>query len=94
MGMLADKAYEEAVRAVAGVAQEIWFTTVDNPRAASAETLCEAGRQWCEHVHVCPSPKEAVGRAMQSCPPGGAVLAVGSLYMLSDIRDGVRAAHM
>lgn len=81
-GMLRDKQVEACVAELARAVRSVIFTTVDNPRAASAEELYAVGAPLFDDARVCVNPQEALEHAVELCGPDGAAVAAGSLYML------------
>ncbi len=88
-GMLADKEYEKAMREMAPVADTIICVTVPSPRALSAEKLQAVASRYHENVCAAESMEEAVRMAFGKKPD--VILAFGSLYMLSDVKNALTA---
>lgn len=90
LGMLADKDVEGVLAAVTPLAQTVITVTPPSPRALEAEALRrllprEIPSQACETV------EEGVREAVGCAGSGGAVCALGSLYMSGDVRRAVKA---
>ena len=85
-GVLADKDYADMYDGLAPLASRFLTLTPPNPRALSAEDLAAWLSRYGKPVRACKTPAEAVRRALRTLPPGGAVLACGSLYMASALR--------
>ena len=60
--------------------------TSDTIRISSAEELAELLRTFGKPVTVCESIKAGVSAAIDAAGPEGMVCAVGSLYMVGEIR--------
>ena len=90
LGMLADKDVTGVLEAVAPLAEAVVTVTPPSPRALDAEAL----RQRLPHDVpgcACLSVEEGVRVAAMAAGPGGAVCALGSLYLSGDVRRAVAA---
>ena len=88
VGVMADKAVDALLGALAGAASEWVFTAVDSPRAAKATDLLAAAARVAPDV-----PATASGRPMEALAaiiagPGPVIIA-GSLYLCGEIREGI-----
>ncbi len=88
-GMLEDKAYREAMEKTGGLAEKLITVTVPSPRALPAEKLAEAAAPYHGDVTAAASIPAAVQMAYDARPE--VILAFGSLYMLGDVYDAVKA---
>ena len=86
-GVLADKDYAAMYDRTARLAGRFYTLTPSNPRALDGAALAEVLAPYGKPVTVCRSPAEAVRLALAATPKNGAVLAYGSLYLASEIRD-------
>ena len=86
MGVLADKDYRGLSGILAPEADEFVCVTPDSDRALPAEELAQVLRPFGKPVTVCKSIKEGVSAAIDAAGRDGMVCAVGSLYMVGDIR--------
>ena len=86
MGVLADKDYEGLSEILAPEADEFVCVTPNSDRALPAPELAELLRSFGKPVTVCDSIKEGVSAAIDAAGPEGMVCAVGSLYMVGEIR--------
>jgi len=69
------------------VPHQIVFTPIPNARAASLEELEAAARALEIPAHSAASPAEALQLARQLTPPGGIILATGSIYLVGLLRE-------
>ena len=86
MGVLADKDYKGLSEILAPEADEFVCVTPNSDRALPAQELAELLRSFGKPVTVCDSIKEGVSAAIDAAGPEGMVCAVGSLYMVGEIR--------
>ena len=86
MGVLADKDYQGLSEILAPEADEFVCVTPNSDRALPAQELAELLRSFGKPVTVCDSIKEGVAAAIDAAGPEGMVCAVGSLYMVGEIR--------
>jgi dihydrofolate synthase/folylpolyglutamate synthase len=90
LGMLADKDVEGVLEAVVPLAEAVVTVTPPSPRALDAEALRRRlpyGIPGC----ACLSIEEGVQTAAMAAGPGGAVCALGSLYMSGAVRRATAA---
>lgn len=90
MGMLKDKQYEQSISVMAKFCRFFIAVSPDNPRALDAEDTAGVAKRFCKEVMVCADMNEAIQQAVLFCPPDGAVVVCGSLYMARDIKAAVR----
>ncbi|MBS7526214.1 bifunctional folylpolyglutamate synthase/dihydrofolate synthase [Fusibacter paucivorans] len=86
MGVMADKAYEELVQRVLGVATTFYCITTYSDRALHAEELADCIRSAGGNAVVCKSPVEALERAMTDADNETVICAFGSFYYIGHIR--------
>ena len=86
MGVLADKDYQGLSEILAPEADKFVCVTPNSDRALPAQELAELLRSFGKPVTVCDSIKEGVSAAIDAAGPEGMVCAVGSLYMVGEIR--------
>jgi dihydrofolate synthase/folylpolyglutamate synthase len=65
----------------------IVFTPIPNARAASLEELEAAARALDVPAHSAASPADALQLARELTPPGGLILATGSIYLVGLLRE-------
>ena len=88
-GMLKDKDYASCLSMLSEVTDTVVVTEVDNPRKESAETLAQTAKQFIPHVHAEKNNRDAVALAKKLAKDTDAIICLGSLYMMKDIRDAV-----
>ena len=86
-GVLADKDYDAMYDRTAKLAARFFTLTPANPRALSGAELAKLLAKYGKPVTVCESPAQAIRLALAATPPDGAVLAYGSLYLASELRQ-------
>ena len=91
-GVMADKDYNCMYCNIAPFVREFVTVTPDSPRALSAEGLRDYLSQFGRPVFPAGSVEDGVALATQKAGPEGVVLAYGSLYMVGQIRDAVKAS--
>jgi dihydrofolate synthase/folylpolyglutamate synthase len=62
------------------------FAPIDNPRAASLEDLLAATHTLDIPAHAAPHLPAALAQARAITPPGGIIIATGSVYLVGEIR--------
>lgn len=86
MGVMADKDVEEMLRLVTPIAQAVVTVRPESPRAMPAQDLAEGVRRFGVPACACASVEEGVRIAAMAAGPGGAVCALGSLYLAGEVR--------
>ena len=86
-GVLADKDYASMYDRTARLASRFFTLTPPSPRAMEGADLAALLEQYGKPVTACQSPEEAVRLALAATPKDGAVLAYGSLYLASALRE-------
>jgi len=64
----------------------IFFAPIDNPRAASLESLLAAAHALAISAHAAPHLAAALAQARAVTPPNGLIIATGSVYLVGEIR--------
>lgn len=83
-GAAADKDIPAIVRALAPVTAHAVVTRAElSPRAASPEALAA---RWPLPATLADTPREALAHALDLTPPGGVIVACGSLYLVGELR--------
>ena len=86
LGIMADKDIPAMLSEICPLGQAFFTATPRNPRAMAADALAaELGKLGCEAT-PCESVEEGVRRAMAAAGEDGIAFALGSLYMLGDVR--------
>lgn len=65
----------------------ILLAPIASPRAAAVEDLLAAAHALSIPAHAAPHPAGALAQARQMTPPGGLILATGSVYLVGEIRQ-------
>jgi dihydrofolate synthase/folylpolyglutamate synthase len=65
----------------------IVFAPIPNPRAAALDDLLAAARALDIPAQSAPTAAEALGLARRLTPPGGLVIATGSIFLIGALRD-------
>ncbi len=86
MGIMADKDIPRMLGQIGACAKAFVTVTPDNPRALPAKALAERLTATGYQATAADSIAQGVELARELAGPDGAVLALGSLYMLGDIR--------
>jgi len=89
LGIMADKDVSHMIGELGPLAKEFYTVTPNNPRAMFAETLAELLRQRGYQAFACGSVSEGVSSALLSAGDDGVVCALGSLYLLGDVRTAL-----
>ena len=67
----------------------IVFVPIDNPRAASMDALLQSARALGIRAHAAESAGDALTLARRLTPPGGLIVATGSIYLVGAVRQAV-----
>lgn len=86
VGVLADKEHTSMMRCLAPLASCFYTVTPQSPRALSAQALMEELECFGKPVSACTSALDAMERAMKNTKEGDVICAVGSLYLIGEIR--------
>lgn len=86
IGVMADKDIPQMIDQLAPIAKECITVTPDNPRALSADVLAVMLMERGLSAVSTGSVAEGVSRAIERAGKDGIVCALGSLYMLGDVR--------
>lgn len=86
MGVMADKDVDAILPMVGEIAARFVTVAPRNPRAMDAQVLAEKIRALGFEAEACGSVEEGVDRALALCGTDGACIALGSLYMVGDVR--------
>lgn len=90
-GVMKDKDFEYIAQALSEVARCVYCITPDNPRALSADEYKAVFYEKGVKATACKSVSEAVLKAMEdSAAKGIPTVALGSLYMYSEVADAVK----
>ena len=89
-GMLKDKEYEMCLKNLSEIADTVIVTEVDNPRKETVEQLAETAKKYFPTVLARKDNTDAVRLAKTMVAEKDVVVALGSLYMMKDIKEAVR----
>lgn len=92
VGVMADKDVKAMMSMLVPLAAHFYTVRPDNPRAMSAESLCELLLSLGAQASAFDSIPDAVRTAMQNAGADGVCAALGSLYFSHDIRTAYAAA--
>lgn len=86
-GAMRDKNLNEIGKVLFPLADRLILTTIDNPRAATSETLTPIAREFSRgEVMTAASSAEAVRSAIAQTPIDGLICVTGSLYLIGETR--------
>ncbi len=91
LGIMADKDVAQMVDQIGPIANVFFTVTPNNPRAMQAETLAELLSEQGFTATPCDSVADGVAAAIEKAGKNGVVCALGSLYMLGDVRSALGA---
>lgn len=84
-GMMADKAVESSLKPLLSRCDMLLAVTPENPRAMSAEELCEIGSKYTE-AYAFSCIDAALKNAYETLTEKSALFIVGSLYLAGEVR--------
>ena len=86
-GAMRDKKLNPIGKVLFPLADYLILTTINNPRAASLETLATLAQEFCRgKVMTAESSAEAVRTAIAQTPADGLICVTGSLYLIGETR--------
>lgn len=86
-GAMSNKRLDQIAEILFPLPDRLILTTIENPRAASVETIAPLARQFAPGVVIeTTSSAEAVRAAMAQTPQDGLICVTGSLYLIGEIR--------
>lgn len=86
-GMLKDKEYAKCLELLSQISDTIIVTEVDNPRAETAENLAICAKRYFSNVYAETDNASAVSAASRMTANDGVIAALGSLYMMKNIKS-------
>ncbi|MBQ3119002.1 MAG: bifunctional folylpolyglutamate synthase/dihydrofolate synthase [Clostridia bacterium] len=89
-GMLKDKDYEYCIKRLSEIADTVVVTEVDNPRRETVDKLSKTARQYIKNVYEEKENSDALKKALELAGNNGVVIALGSLYMMKNIKDAIK----
>ena len=91
MGVMADKDVEDMLELLSPIAEAVVTVRPDSPRAMDAAELADRVRRRGIPACACESVEEGMRIAAMAAGQGGAVCALGSLYLAADVRRAAEA---
>ena len=88
-GMLKDKEYEKCLKMLSDISDTVVVTEVDNPRKESAENLKTCAEKYFKNVYAEKLNFDAVKKSKELSGNDDVIIALGSLYMMKNIKDAV-----
>jgi len=88
-GMLRDKDYDFCLRKLSEITDTVIVTEVNNPRRETAENLEKTAKKYIKTVYAEKENKQAMKKALSLAGEQGTVIALGSLYMMNDIKNSL-----
>lgn len=89
-GMLKDKDYEYCIKKLSEIADTVVVTEVDNPRRETVDKLSQTAKKYIKNVYEEKENDDAVKKALELAGNCGTVIALGSLYMMKNIKDAIK----
>ena len=89
-----EKAIGEISEILFPLAEEVYITRPDQPRAASPEEILAAARCQPSQIVIEAEPRRALERACQASAPEDVVLAIGSLFLVGAIKKSWREGEL
>lgn len=89
LGIMADKDVDRMLTPLLPLADRFFTIRPDNPRAMEAGELARRLTALGARAQACVSVEEAVEAALAAAGPGGAVCALGSLYLSAAVQQAV-----
>ena len=89
-GMLKDKDYDYCLKKLSEITDTVIVTEVDNPRRETAENLAKTAKKYIKSVYLEKENQNAVKKAQELAGDDGTVIALGSLYMMKNIKDAIK----
>ncbi|MPM24598.1 hypothetical protein SDC9_71081 [bioreactor metagenome] len=87
IGIMADKDIPHMIEQIGPIAESFVTVTPNNPRAMQAEELAKLLQEHGLNAVSCRSVQEGVSKALEQSGSNGIVCALGSLYLLGDVRS-------
>ena len=85
-GVMADKDYDDMLDQILPMAKEVLCVTPDNPRALQAEELAKIIEEKGVHAIANETIGNAVDLAFERAEKDDVIVALGSLYMIGDVK--------
>ena len=88
-GMLKDKDYDFCLKKLSEITDTVIVTEVDSPRREIVENLGKTAKKYIKTVYAEKENKKAIDKALSLAGKNGTVIALGSLYMMNDIKKSL-----
>lgn len=90
-GMLKDKDYDLCLKMLSEVTDTAIVTEVlENPRSESVENLSQTAKKYIKNVYSEKENTDAIKLALNLAKKGDTIIALGSLYMMNNIKQSVK----
>ncbi|MBO5733270.1 MAG: bifunctional folylpolyglutamate synthase/dihydrofolate synthase [Clostridia bacterium] len=89
-GMLCDKDYDFCLEKLSEITDTVVVTEVDSPRKETVENLKKTAQKYIKTVYAHKDNRLAVEKALSFAGKNGTVIALGSLYMMKNIKDTIK----
>ncbi len=86
LAAMSDKDFAGIIQPLAPLVSSVICTTLDMPRAASADELAAVVRRHNTRVSVKSDPDEAMAEALRQAGPQGRILVAGSIFLVGHVR--------
>ena len=93
-GMLKDKDYEYCIKKLSEITDTVVVTEVDNPRRETVDKLSQTAKKYIKNVYEERENNDAVKKALELAGDNGTVIALGSLYMMKNIKDAIKKENL
>lgn len=93
-GMLKDKDYDFCLKKLSEITDTVVVTEVDNPRRETVDRLAQTAKKYMKNVYSESENSVAVNRALELAGNDGTVIALGSLYMMKNIKDSIKKENL
>ncbi len=93
-GMLKDKDYDYCLKKLSEITDTVVVTEVDNPRRETVENLAKTAKKYIKNVYEEKENQNAVKKALELTGVDGTVIALGSLYMMNNIKNAIKKENL
>jgi dihydrofolate synthase/folylpolyglutamate synthase len=83
-GAMSDKAIQEMAEILFPIAEHVVVTCVNNPRAATADELMQAGSRTGAQIHPEQSVSAALAKAIELTAHEGVIVVTGSIFLVGE----------
>lgn len=89
-GMLKDKDYDFCLKKLYEITDTLIVTEVDSPRRETVENLAKSAKKYFKNVFSEKENEKAVHLALKLAEKTDTIIALGSLYMMSNIKNSIK----